>query len=186
MKFFKKPAVAVLLAVLIVVVSTLVSVDVKLSRRAEKVAESFYDGVKVNGAVLTSVASGLNDLCEVGESLAVIADNYGLETGTLREEAEALRVSLRSRDGDPRLIYRDYARFNKELMVLEDALSGAGLSERHSEQFSELSARIAADRDQIANAGYNENVASFLRRFDRFPARQWAKLFGVEYPKQFA
>ena len=186
MKFLKNPFVAVLLSLLIVVVSTLLSVDLKLSRKAENVVDGFYEGVKISGSVRPSVASSLSDLCDAADQLAVIADNYGLETGPLLEGAADLRLSLNARSSDAHAIYGEYSRFNKALMVLEDALERTDLSDRHSEQFRELEARIAEDRDLIANAGYNESVSAFLRIGNRFPTRQWADMFDIAYPTQFA
>ena len=71
-------------------------------------------------------------------------------------------------------------------MVLEDALARTGLSDRHREQLEDLEETIAYGREAIANAGYNESVSTFLRRCDRFPTRQWADMFGIRYPSQFA
>ena len=186
MKLLKNPLVAVLLSLLIVVLSTLLSVDLKLSRKVENVANGFYEGVKVSGSVRPSIASALSDLCDAGDQLAVIADNYGLDTDSLLAGAADLRLSLNARSHDAHAIYGEYSRFNKALMVLEDALARTGLSDRHREQLEDLEETIAYGREAIANAGYNESVSAFLRRCDRFPTRQWADMFGIRYPSQFA
>ena len=186
MKFLKNPFVAVLLSLLIVVVSTTLSIDLKLSRKAENVADGFYRGVRVSGSVRTPVASSLGDLCDAADQMTVIADNYGLDTGALRNGTEALRLSLGSRSGDAHAIYGEYSRFNQALLVLEDALARTDLSDRHSEQLEDLEDRIEDDREDIAKSGYNESVSAFLRRCDRFPTRQWADRFGIAYPSQFA
>ena len=186
MKFLKNPFVAVLLSLLIVVVSTLLSVDLKLSRKAENVANGFYAGVRVSGSVRTPVASSLSDLCDAADQLAVIADNYGLDTAPLRDGEDALRLSLGRRNSDAHAVYGEYSRFNQALLVLEDALARTDLSDRHSEQLEDLVDRIANDREEIAVSGYNESVSSFLRRCDRFPTRQWADMFDIAYPSQFA
>ena len=186
MKFLKNPFVAVLLSLLIVVVSTLLSVDVKLSRKAENVANGFYEGVKVSGSVRTPVASNLGDLCDAADQLAVIADNYGLDTASLREGTDTLRRSLGSRVGDAHTVYGEYSRFNQALLVVEDALERTDLSERHSEQLEDLVERIEDDREDIARSGYNESVSAFLRVGNRFLTRRWAQMFDIAYPTQFA
>ena len=45
MNLLKKPFVAVLLSALIVCGSTLLSVDVKLGKECQNIADGFYDGV---------------------------------------------------------------------------------------------------------------------------------------------
>ena len=186
MKFLKNPFVAVLLSLLIVVVSTLLSVDLKLSRKAENVVDGFYEGVKISGSVRPSVASSLSDLCDAADQLAVIADNYGLDTAPLRDGEDALRLSLGRRNSDAHAVYSEYSRFNQALLVLEDALERTDLSDRHSEQLGDLKDRIEHDREAIAVSGYNESVSAFLRIGNRFPTRQWADMFDIAYPTQFA
>ena len=48
MKFFKRPAVAVILTVIIVICSSLISVNAKLGSRCDRVIDGFYDGVRYN------------------------------------------------------------------------------------------------------------------------------------------
>ena len=186
MKFLKNPFVAVLLSLLIVVVSTLLSVDLKLSRKAENVANGFYEGVRVSGSVRTPVASSLGDLCDAADQLSVIADNYGLDTASLRGGTDALRLSVGSRASDAHTVYGEYSRFNQALLVVEDALERTDLSERHSEQLEDLQDRIEDDRAAIAASGYNESVSAFLRVGNRFLTRRWAQMFDIAYPTQFA
>ena len=186
MKLLKKPAVAVILAVLIVVGSTLISADAKLSRQSAKVVNGFYDGVKYGGIVHPSIASCLSELCDIADQMVVIANNYGLETEELTESTEDLRLSISYQDAFIRLIYSDYSDFNGPLMVLEDALNHTALSDRHSEQMAAISQRISELKADIAASGYNESVSAFLRRNGRFPTWQFANLFEINLPAAFA
>ena len=65
-------------------------------------------------------------------------------------------------------------------------ISRIGLDSHALFQLEDLEETIAYGREAIANAGYNESVSTFLRRCDRFPTRQWADMFGIRYPSQFA
>ena len=185
-KFLQKPVVALLLALLIVVGSTLLSADLKLTRQCEKVINGFYDGVKYDGVQHPSIASCLSELCDLAEQMVVIANNYGLETEALTEKTEGLRLSISYRDAFIRLIYSDYSDFNTPLMVLEDALNHTELSDRHSEQMALISEQIAALKSDIASSGYNETVNAFLRRNAHFPTEQLADLLDIDLPELFA
>ena len=53
MDFFKKPAVAVILSLIVIFASTLISVSAKLNNKCDKVTDGFYSGVRYKGEDLT-------------------------------------------------------------------------------------------------------------------------------------
>ena len=70
MKFLKKPLVAIVLTVLLVVGSTFLSADRKLSRSALRVADGFYAGIRYKGQMHESVAQSIRTLCaDIGKEL---------------------------------------------------------------------------------------------------------------------
>ena len=182
MKFFKNPVVAVLLTALLVVGSTLISADAKLSRACTRVIDGFYDGVKRQPAA----AQAIRALCDDAEQMVIIGDNYGIDTSPLAADTAALRQTVGFDNPDIAAVYAAFAPFYTKLKVLENDLVHTDLSERHKEQMAEYSADIAQCRAQIDSSGYNESVSSFLRKNDRFPTRQFANLFNISYPAYFA
>lgn len=186
MNFLKKPFVAVLLCVVMVLASTLISVDVKLGKACDNVTYSFYDGVRYQGQLLPSIADEIRELCSVTEEMIPIAKNYGIPTDQVSELCEDIKRMINSRDTDIDEVYGVYAVFYPEVKELENQLMSSGLSQHHSEAMPGYSARIAAAKDAVDSARYNENVTEFLDRNDHFPVNLWAELVGAEFPDYFS
>ena len=182
MKLLKKPAVAILLVVLLVVGSTLLSADLKLSRACTRVIDGFYDGIKRQPAA----AQAIRSLCDDADQMVIIGDNYGIDTAPLAADTAALRQAVGYDNPDVAAVYAAFSPFYTKLKVLENDLMHTDLSERHKEQMAEYSEDIAQSRARIDSSGYNESVSSFLRKNDRFPTRQFANLFNISYPAYFA
>ena len=53
MDFFKKPAVAVILSLVVIFASTLISVSAKLDSKCDKVTDGFYSGVRYKAKTMT-------------------------------------------------------------------------------------------------------------------------------------
>ena len=51
---------------------------------------------------------------------------------------------------------------------------------------SEYSDEIADCVDDINTACYNDGVREFLRKYDKFPTRNWADFLGVSFPNTFS
>ena len=182
MKLLKKPVVAILLVVLLVVGSTLLSADLKLSRACARVTDGFYDGVKRQPAA----AQAIRSLCDDADQMVIIGDNYGIDTSPLSADTSALRQAVGFDNPDVAAVYAAFAPFYTKLKVLENDLQHTDLSERHEEQMAEYTQDIARCHEQIDASGYNESVSTFLRRNNRFPTRQFARLFNITYPAYFA
>ena len=186
MKFLKKPLVAVLLTVLLVVGSTFLSADRKLSRAALRVTNGFYAGIRYKGQVHESVAQSIRTLCADAEQLVIIGDNYGLDTAPLSTDAAALKQMVSSENQDISGVHAVFEPFYNKLLILVNDLEHTDLSDRHSEQLKACAQEIADCRAKIDASGYNESVTTFLRRNSGFPTRQFADLFGIDYPSYFA
>ena len=122
MKFLKKPLVAVLLTVLLVVGSTFLSADRKLSRAALRVTNGFYAGIRYKGQVHESVAQSIRTLCADAEQLVIIGDNYGLDTAPLSTDAAALKQMVSSENQDISGVHAVFEPFYNKLLILVNDL----------------------------------------------------------------
>ena len=186
MQFLKKPLVAIVLTVLLVVGSTFLSADRKLSRSALRVVDGFYDGIRYNRQTHDSVAQCLRTLGADAEPLVIIGDTYGLDTAPLSSDAAALRQIVSSESRNISGVHAVFEPFYNKRLILVNDLEHTDLSDRHSEQLKACAQEIADCRAKIDASGYNESVTTFLRRNSSFPTRQFANLFGIDYPSYFA
>lgn len=92
MNFFKRPAVAVILTVLIVLCSTLVSINVKLQGKCDAVSDIFYEGVRVSGVDYPAMAEPMKQLCALTDDIILIAYNYGINTEALSQRLDELEL----------------------------------------------------------------------------------------------
>ncbi len=186
MKVLNKAAVDVLLAIMVVIGSTFLSADLKLSGACAAITDGFYDGLRVDGKKQPSVASSLRTLCDTADELAVIGSQYGHDTSVLTERCSVLKKALASEDRDIGGLYLTYADLYSELRSLESELEKSDLSDRHRDDLTALEKKTDDTRTEIENSGYNVSVGLFLRENDRFPARQFASLFHIVFPAAFA
>ena len=187
MNFFKKPFVAVVLSALIVVCSTLVSINVKLKSKCDAVSDIFYEGVRISRVEYPAMAEPMKQLCALTDDVVLIANNYGIDTGELAQRLDELKLAIQYSDNDVNYIGSCYGDFFKALRAVENQLQSTGLSERHQTAMDEYSAQIASCSETISQgaAGYNEKVRSFLKSYDKFPTNFWADVTGTWFPGYF-
>ena len=185
-KFFRNPFVAILLSVLIVLGSTAITSSVKLNNKCNEVVDGFYYGTKLNGQLMKSVYYNLGDLNEISGEIALIADNYGIDTTELYCSSEELKNNISYHNCDIEDIYDCYERLYNALFSVVMELSSTQLSQRHLEFMASASDQVNAIKLSIDNSGYNESVRSFHKKFDRFPVNIFSDIFDIEYPEYFA
>ena len=186
MNFFKRRSVALFLTVIVVIASTLLSVNVKLGRKAQAVSDGFYDGVVYNGTEQKSIASQLRNISDCANSMVTIANNYQLDTEDVENTSEWLRLAVSYSPGNTDYIHSEYEDLIKAVRTLEDQLGRTALSDRDADSIKEYSTAITDARLAIESAGYNESVREFRRFCDRFPTKLLAQLSGVSMPRLFA
>ena len=186
MKFLKIPVVAVLIAVLVVFISTTVSISIKLHNKCETVTDGFYSGVMQHGSLTGSIQKDLNNLCDIASEVIIVADNYGINTKKLSSSTGTLRHDISYRNYNISGIYLSYSEFYNALRDVQIELSNTGLSQRHVQYMTEATEQIIILKQRIENAGYNESVKTFYKKFDRFPVTLFANFFDVTYPEYFA
>jgi len=184
--FFRNPIVAVLLSVLIVLGSTAVTSSIKLNNKCEDIVDGFYYGTRLNGQLMKSVYYNLGDLLELSGEIALVADNYGIDTKALYSSSAELKKSIGYHNEDIDNIYDYYEALYNALFSVVMELSSTQLSQRHLEYMASASEQINAIKLSIENSGYNESVRSFYKKFDRFPVNIFSDIFDIEYPEYFA
>lgn len=187
MNFFKRPFVAVVLSAVIVLCSTLVSINVKLDSKCRDVNAIFYEGVTVSGYDYPAMAAPIKELCTLTDDIILVANNYGIDTEPLAYALDDLELAIQYSDDDVNYIGSCYSDFFKELRAVETQLHNTGLSERHTTAMADYSAQIEECSSAVAEgaAGYNEYVRDFLRSYDKFPTDMWADLTGIWFPGYF-
>ncbi len=185
-KLFRNPVFALFLTAALVIVSTLISADVKLSGACERVTDGFYSGIRYNREKHPAAAQCIRTLCADAEQMVIIGDNYGIDTKDLLADTAVLKQTVGYDNPDIASVYAAFDPFCTKLMILEDELSHTDLSDRHAEQMKAFSQEIAQCRASLESSGYNESVTAFLRKNNGFPTRQFAALFGITYPPYFA
>ena len=186
MKLLKRPYFAVLLCILVVLGSTALSAGLKLSGKCGGVIDGFYDGVRYNKEDHAAIAHQISELCDVAEDMAVIADNYGINTDSVDQLSSRMRATLNSRSRDISEVSAQYKEFSAALKALESTLHSSGLSERHTTLMQEYSVDMIDAVQAISGSCYNESVRDFLQRNDRFPAAAIAGLFNIQFPAYFS
>lgn len=178
MKFFKKRSVALILCVLLVLVSTLVNTRWKLGSQAQRVSAVFYDE--------DGVAPQLEIILAEGDTLAAVAERYGLDIGGLRESTGSLRLLLQRRSLDTEQMYWTYDALRYELRSTEQKLLAAALSEGDASAVSASLERIRSAQSAMSASSYNSLARRFLTRNGSTLTRAMARLAGVAMPEVFA
>lgn len=184
MKFFKTPVVAVFLALIIILSSTVLSVNVKLNAKSRAITDGFYSGVRYEGYTHPSISTQLSNICGAADGLVTLANNYDIDTGSVTLASRELKSAL-SNSSIPYL-YSLYLDLMNEVNTLMDQLDRTDLTERDQSGLSEYGSTIIGAQSMIESSGYNESVRTFLREQLRFPADVMADLTGVSIPELFA
>ena len=186
MKLFKNPVFAVVLAVVVVIASTLINTNIKFGRRCSAVSDMFYEGVAIKGYTQTPIATHLENIAAYADGLCTIARNYGLDTAETESVSQYLRWSLEGSYSSISYVHSNYTELNSALSALIDSLERADLSERDASGVAQYKSSIEGAQSAIGESGYNEVVRGFLRQYRHFPTELLAALAGVDYPELFA
>ena len=184
MKLFRNPVFAVILALVVVISSTLINTNVKFGRKCRAVSDQFYSGMGTRGVQDVSIASSLESICSDAEALCVVAEGCGTDVSSVQSEVQSLRSSMQLESMF--LIRTAYSSLRSSLTTMLGQLAQKELSEQDAETVTRCTASIAAAQDSISASGYNETVRAFLRRYDHFPTNVLAELAGVEMPEMFS
>ena len=174
----KKPIVAAILCVIIVISSTVISTHARLDPQCEKIREQFL--------AAGGIAAQLEAVCDAGTGMANLATSYDLSD---MESIEALDLCVAFRlainNADPSSLANLYSMLKAKLSVVNAELRRAELSEKDAALLESYTAQLEAAQTAISSDPYNSEVMSFRKRLGAF-SRGFARLCGVRLPEQFA
>ena len=180
MKFFQKPAVALLLAVILVPVSLLLNTGIRLNAESRQLQESFYESREEYGK---APAYYINSRISDAASLATVGSHYeelSAVTETLRMARATLVAAYESG-----YIY-SMARANDELTKATEqfilAAESVSFSEMDAGNYTDRINALAGAQRNLEQCSYNERAAEFRQMIRSNPL---AALVGVETPALF-
>ena len=179
MKFFQNRAVAIVITVAAVIVSTLWNVNTNMRRDYAKLQESFFGSGKTPVYYVDSQISA-------AASLATVADHYDALSGdTVRAARRVLIGAEESRDISD--IYLASTILSAAVDELSAAASSVAMTEADKGTFADGTAAVAGARRQLLESDYNANALALIRRnYARFPGSFFAELLSIPRPELFA
>ena len=190
MGILKQRKIAWLLAVILVIGSTLLSSHIKLDKKCSQVTDGFYNGVNYDGYLHPSIFTQLKNISSYSLGISTIAENYGIDTTELTELRGHLETNLSDSNNSKNKITELYENYTALVPVVNQVineLNTKSLSERDASGFSEYKTNIDGAVSTINSAGYNESVTTFMSNEYRvFPTSILGKLSGVHTPDYFA
>lgn len=174
----KKPIVAAIICVIVVLLSTVVSVRARLNPQCEAVSESFRSP--------GGIADQLETVCDASAGLVNLAESYELadfESFNSGDLCVALRVAINN--SEPSSLMNLYSLLKANLSVITAELQRADLSDKDAQLLAEYSAQLEKAQAAISADPYNSSVKAFLQELGGF-SRGMARLCGVDLPQQFA
>ena len=192
-KFFGSRTGAIIVAVVIVLLSTYFGAYRSLHIDSRAVADGFSDGVDYkdssgNQYLHKSIRSQLVNRADACANMVSVANNFGEvaeETAALRAATNGMKDLLYTEAG-PRALYEANAKLDKAFQALSSQMDALEMDQRDREN-------VAADRlvmkesaEIIDESGYNESV----RRFDRevlsiFPTSFFKDICFIREPELF-
>lgn len=161
MKFLKRPAVATVMSVLIVLFSTVISAETKLQAQADKVSATFYDGVTYDGYKHPSIASQLEVICGAADGIASIVSDYGIDTEQLSDSSSYLRSSMAYGDYWFGSVHYNYVELMDDLTAIERSTRDLDFTERDASGMEQYLNTIENASRLIDESGYNTYVRNY-------------------------
>lgn len=179
MNFLKKPYVAVIIAVLAVIGSTLLSVDIRFGRSCREISDGFYDGIGNK----KSIAYQLNNYCSAADGLVTVARSAGIDADNVSELCYVLSEDIGS--ASVSVIYADYSALRSALTELMHTMDSSSTVDKSTEMYKTYTGDLMSIPGVIDDAGYNESVRAFIRDKYHFPLNILAPIVGAELPEIF-
>ena len=172
----KKPIVAAILCVIIVISSTVITTHLRLDPWCEEISEAFIaDG---------GISDQLETVCTASSGIIRIAEAYGIDCFETKELCESLRVTTHL--NSPQNLFGMYQMLCARVSDLSGSLKMKELSAQDAASLDLYNDELTAARSAISADGYNDSVSFFLRKELGSFSRNFARLCGVNLPEQFA
>lgn len=178
MKFFQNRAVATVIAVVVVIASSLLSSSVGMRRDLNKVNMSFW---KTDGK---SPVYFVDQRIGAAASLATVGEHYSelsAPAAAVREARTALVSAENAQDISG--VYTADALLTNALSALEQAASSVSLSSADASTFSDGLSTMSGAKRQLTESDYNNSVQQLLHRnYQSFPGSLFASVLDVDEP----
>ncbi len=181
MKFFQNRAVATVIAMVVVVASSLLSSYVGMNRDLSKVNMSFW---KVDGKAPVYY---VDQQIGAAASLATVGEHYSDLTGSASAVREA-RTALVNAENVHEIsgVYNASVRLADAVSDLEQAASGTSLSAADASTFSDGINTVSGSMRQLLESDYNSSVQKLLRsNYLSFPGAVFASVLDIDEPVPF-
>ena len=185
MKNFTKKILAYAAAFIIILSSTLLSVNLSLSKEFAKVTDGFYSGSLSNGSKEQSIHSQLLVIGKEASNLAAVAERNSLDVSEFKDETEYFSRDVITMQDDISYIYYCYQDLLEELMELAQAMTGLELGVTDEASAVKSLQSIMDAQALIDNSDYNESVRQYISSLPA-PTKFFAELAGVDLPEYFA
>ena len=181
MKFFGNRAVALILAVIVVVGSTLLNTRLKLGEECQSVEDGFYTASSGS----KSVYDRLDARLDAANGVWSLLESHG--NSAAEELAVSRSVLLNAMDERD---IGDMYDGNQALQTAFDKASAAllklRLTKNEKDALEDYQTAFAGAQKMIDEADYNGAVLEFRRKvFDKFPASLLAPIVGLDGPELF-
>ena len=184
MNILKKPAVALIVSIVLIVSSTFISADIKLGKECDGVCIGFYEGIDHDGYVHKSIYSQLDNLCGAVSGLMTIGAQHQMDTAELSGINGELIDLLKAKDTGFGKAYSLYSSVADSAERLGAELAAQKLSDREKKGLETYMSTIRGAQSVIADAGYNESVGRFTDGLD-FLADFFMNATDTQLPEMF-
>ena len=183
--FWKRPAAAVAIVAVVIVLGTLFGVRRSLTQASAVVTEQFYQGTDGSGY---GIATDLDKILEFSGNLVTVANKYGSQFSAQAQAVTQARLALDEAEGAAAR-YKANEALLQAVEALNQAMQDADLADRDEQYRSELYASILSRTTIIAHEAtdYNAQVRSFNQDvLGAFPANLLSGLAGVDQLEEYS
>ena len=185
MKIFKKRFFAFILAFLIIVTSSLLSVNIKLNKEFSAVSEDFYSGVLIDGKRDISIHSQLIIIGRAAEEIAAVAERNGLDVAEFMDNVDYFNHDILVMDGDFSYLHYLYGELLDDIMDVGTSINSTTLDSKDEQIVVKALEDIISAKENIENSAYNERVRKYISAL-HFPMDVLADITGAYLPEYFA
>lgn len=181
MSFFNNRATAIVLAVILVLGSTLLNVRVKLGNEITEIEDTFYTSSKGE----RSIDSRISERLSAANGLWTILLKYDEdEADKLADARNALLTAQSAKDISA--MSEANTALGEAFTMASAALGQYQLTGTESSAVASYETAFSGAQKMIDESSYNSTVQSFLSgTYNRFPASVLAPLVGLEPPERF-
>ena len=174
----KKPIVALIICVIVVILSTIVNVHHDLDPDCEQIRGKFTESC--------GIADQLNVVCTASNGFVSLAKKYEVnEQSSFNAEDIATSLRFSVGDEDPNELADLYRMLIAETDKLRTSLWLKDMSAEDVKLFEGYEAEYLAAQNAIGSNDYNSEVSHYLTKELGFFSRMMAKLCFVRLPEQF-